>query len=36
MIKFNTTEMVEELEAIEAGVKETDVALKRILEKIGI
>ena len=36
MIRSNTTEMFEELEAIEVEAKETDKALKGILEKIGV
>ena len=36
MIRFNTTEIVEELEAIEVEARETDKALKGILEKIGV
>jgi len=36
MIRFNTTEIVEKLEEIEAEARETDMELKGILEKIGI
>jgi len=36
MISANTTEMFEELEAIEANARKMDVELKGILEKVGV
>ncbi len=36
MIRTNTTEMGEELEAIEAEARETDKALREILTKLGV